>query len=112
MSPIKYALMVGLLFPIGGCKEDPAVAEVAAFADKMCACQEPACADAVRLEMIAYAKENKAKMVSRDENRKVHDHLERAEKCLDVLTKPVASTDVPQQPSAPVPPAPSPSPRP
>lgn len=94
MSIMKLALALAFL-AFAGCKEDPSVAEVAALADKMCACKDVACADTARQETIEYAKQHQNKMVSREENRKVHDHMERAKGCFDALTKPVASTDIP-----------------
>ena len=65
-------LMIAALLVITGCSKndsqaktdpsvDPSLAELAALRDKMCACKDKACADAVNADVDAFFKKDRAR---------------------------------------------------
>ena len=112
LSLLRRACVPALVVLLSGCKESPVVAEVGVLADKMCACQDAACAETARAETVEYQKAHRQAMVSRDDNKKVDAHMQRAKACLEALAKPVADAAAEGGPPAAPRPAEGETPRP
>jgi hypothetical protein len=78
-------LLLAGLASFMGCKENPVVGEIAAIADKVCACKDFKCAEGVQQEAIEYSKKHRSTMVSKEDNRAVAASMAKAKGCLDAL---------------------------
>jgi len=79
-----WCLIAGLTFSVG-CGGGVA-AKFDAFADRMCACDDEACASAVMEEFLTYAEETR-KSTTREERKAATPGLERLQTCYGDKTK-------------------------
>jgi hypothetical protein len=89
----KLLLLSGLVFATAcGSKTDGAISEMQGFTDKMCACTDKGCAEAVMKDMMEFGKKMKDEGVKKsdlsdDQKQKLKDLRKEFEGCSDKLKK-------------------------
>lgn len=87
----RPAVRVGLLalvFALPGCRKSPTAKEIKGFADKVCACADAPCAEAVQVEYLEWWKGNLRARGSEGDRKGVEKSMQRYAECHLALVGP------------------------
>ncbi len=91
--------LAALLFALPGCRKSQTAKDIKKFAEKVCACKDKACAEAVQTEFLAWTKENQRARGSEGDRKSVEKAMQRYAECHLALVGP----EKPKAPTVPVP---------
>jgi len=111
MRPMrKFMLVAGMLLAVGACgknKIDKVISDEEGFRDKMCACKDKACADAVHKDFKDW--QSKTELSEEDEKKATEDQKKKFDDVNHAMRECRHKFDAPEPPPAPPTPPPAPA---